>query len=146
MALSNEDKVSIHELFSRFYNAFDEGNAAGAAAAFDHQGIFVLREGGRDAPSPEVAGSSAIEAAMDKHFEESCGPRAKHFLTNMVCEDHPVGALVTFYIMNVNIVSGPEIVGTALGECLVCRKGQDWRIARFDHYIDPTYLNRTTKG
>lgn len=140
MKLSAEDRLAIQELIARFYLAVDNGDAAGFAATFAEDGVFVVRRGDRDAPSEHLRGAAIEQYGV--RFSGPDRPRLKHFLGNYVIEPQAEGARVIFSILNVEIMDGPTPIGTATGDCLVRKAGEHWRLACFDHYIDPAYLKR----
>lgn len=130
MALTAADKLEIHELGTRVYYGTDTKDAALFAFYFSEDGVFV-------APYGEFTGPQAIEKFMIGHIAAGKEDGVKHFLTNIAIDEHPDGARFRFYILKMNVVSGPTNIATASGDCIVKRTAAGWRFKRFQLSIDP---------
>ena len=130
MALSPADKLEIHELGTRVYYGTDTEDAALFASYFSDDGVFV-------APYGEFKGPKAIEEFMIKHIAGGKEDGVKHFLTNIAIDEHPEGARFRFYILKMNVATGPTNIATASGDCIVKKTGAGWRFKKFQLSIDP---------
>lgn len=130
MTITTDDKIAIHELAARTYIGLDSEDAAGFAAGFADDGVFV-------APYGEFVGPAAVEEFITRHIAAGKEDGVRHFLTNQLVESHEEGARYRFYILKENIATGPVAIATAGGDCIVRRTADGWRFKRFQLTIDP---------
>lgn len=130
MPLTTDDKIEILELTARTYIGLDGEDAAGFAAGFADDGVFV-------APYGEFVGPAAVEDFIVKHIAAGKEDGVRHFLTNHVIDAHEDGARYRFSILKMNVAIGPVAIATAGGDCIVRRTGSGWRFKRFQLNIDP---------
>lgn len=130
MAITMDDKIDIQELCGRTYIGLDNEDAAGFAAGFADDGVFV-------APYGEFVGPAAVKEFITGHIAAGKEDGVRHFLTNHVIDAHEDGARYRFYIIKMNIAVGPVAIATAGGDCIVKRTAQGWRFKRFQLIIDP---------
>jgi ketosteroid isomerase-like protein len=130
MTITTEDRIAIHELVARTYIGLDNEDAAGFAATFADDGVFV-------APYGEFEGPAAVQGFIEQHIAAGKEDGVRHFLTNHVVDEHADGARLRFYIIKMNIAIGPVAIATAGGDCIVKRVGDGWRFKRFQLLIDP---------
>jgi ketosteroid isomerase-like protein len=130
MTITTEDKMEIQELAARTYIGLDSEDAEGFAQGFADDGVFV-------APYGEFEGPDAVRTFITSHIAAGKEDGVRHFLTNHVIDDHAEGARYRFYIIKMNIATGPVAIATAGGDCLVTRTADGWRFKRFQLIIDP---------
>lgn len=136
MPLTTDDKIEILELTARTYIGLDNEDAAGFAAGFADDGVFV-------APYGEFVGPAAVEAFILKHIAAGKEDGVRHFLTNHVVDAHDDGARYRFSILKMNVAVGPVAIATAAGDCVVRRTDSGWRFKRFQLSIDPAMFGET---
>jgi len=130
MTITTADRLEIHELAATIYIALDGEDAAGFADCFADDGAFV-------APYGEFVGPSAVKDFIAKHIAAGKEDGVRHFLTNYLVEPHEEGARFRFYILKMNVSTGPVGIATAGGDCIVRRTARGWRFMRFQLKIDP---------
>lgn len=130
MSISTQDKIEIQELAARTYIALDGEDAAGFAANFAGDGVFV-------APYGEFAGPENVRSFIESHIDAGKEDGVRHVLSNHVIDEHADGARYRFYIIKMNIQTGPVAIATAGGDCIVSKTAQGWRFKRFQLHIDP---------
>lgn len=130
MTITTDDRIAIHELAARTYIGLDSEDAAGFAATFAEDGVFV-------APYGEFEGPAAVQSFIESHIAAGKEDGVRHFLTNHLVEEHAEGARFRFYIIKMNIATGPVAIATAGGDCIVKRVADGWRFKRFQLLIDP---------
>lgn len=130
MTIGTDDKIEIHELAARTYIALDGEDAAGFAATFAEDGVFV-------APYGEFKGPEAVQTFIASHIAAGKEDGVRHILSNHVIDAHEDGARYRFYIIKMNIQTGPVAIATAGGDCIVSKTADGWRFKRFQLIIDP---------
>lgn len=130
MTMTTDDKIEIQDLAARTYIGLDSEDAAGFAAGFAADGVFV-------APYGEFVGPAAVKDFITGHIAAGKEDGVRHFLTNHVVDAHEDGARYRFYIIKMNIAIGPVAIATAGGDCIVTRTAEGWRFKRFQLIIDP---------
>lgn len=133
------DKIEIQELITRFFMAVDADDAQQVAATFVPDGVLVLRQGDETAPFSELIGQKAIEdgsRAFLAQLAERSPNKDRHVLSNFVISPSEQGANVRFFVQNMDVAEGPTILGTAIGDCRAARHDGEWRLQRWDHYMD----------
>lgn len=130
MTLTTEDKVEIQELCARIYLCIDGNDPAGFAAGFAADGTFV-------APYGEFTGTDAVRTFMVQHIAAGKEDGVRHFITNQIVDAHDDGAHYRFYILKMNIATGPVAIASAAGDSIVVKTADGWRFKRFQLIIDP---------
>lgn len=100
MTITTDDKIEVQELAARAYIGLDSEDAAGFAAGFADDGVFV-------APYGEFVGPAAVKDFITRHIAAGKEDGVRHFLTNHVIDAHEDGARYRFYITKMNIATGP---------------------------------------
>lgn len=130
MTIPTDDKIEIQELCARIYLAIDGNDAAGFAAGFAADGTFV-------APYGEFTGTDAVRSFMEDHIAAGKEDGVRHFITNQVIDPQADGARYRFYILKMNIATGPVAIASAAGDAVVVKTPEGWRFQRFQLMIDP---------
>ena len=117
MTFNTEDKIEIQELCARIYLCIDGNDAAGFAAGFAADGTFV-------APYGEFTGTEAVRSFMEHHIAAGKEDGVRHFITNQVIDSHPDGAQYRFYILKMNIATGPVAIASAAGDAIVVKTSE----------------------
>lgn len=130
MTFTMSDKIEIQELCARIYLCIDGNDAAGFAAGFAADGTFV-------APYGEFTGTDAVRSFMEAHIAAGKEDGVRHFITNQVIDEHGDGARYRFYILKMNIATGPVAIASAAGDAIVVKTAEGWRFHRFQLIIDP---------
>jgi hypothetical protein len=125
MSTSVADKIEIHELITRLYQAVDGHRPDGFAACFSAEGVFDANKYG------EFRGHPSISEFMKNHIAKGNEDGARHCVSNLIVEDAPNGLTVRAYVMKFRIDKLPGIaVGTALLLAHVKKGTGGWKIDR----------------
>ena len=130
MTISTDEKIAIHELGARIYLHLDAEDAEGFASLFASDGVFV-------APYGEFEGPDAVLTFIRSHIAAGKEDGVRHVLSNQIVDPHEDGARFRFYILKMNIATGPVAIATAAGDCIVTKTADGWRFKRFQLHIDP---------
>jgi mannose-6-phosphate isomerase-like protein (cupin superfamily)/ketosteroid isomerase-like protein len=119
--LAAEDRLDIHDLYSRWCVLLDTGQAEGWSELFTESGLFVF-----EAMQVRVEGRDALRSfAADIHARER--GLTRHYMHNVLINE-----------------DGPAVIGRADIELLDLRAGPDARIIKTANYQDR--LERTEDG
>lgn len=92
-ALSVEDQLAIHELYSRYNRTIDAGNAEGFAECFTAAGVLAV------SPDLVVRGAEELSDFARGRYEQRQG-RGRHFISNVWAEPSKDGARGGAYFMH----------------------------------------------
>ena len=124
-ALSAQDYFEIQQLYARYNNAIDSGDAEGWAATFTPDGVFNT-----------FVGHDALVNFVKTWREKLGGATRKHWNNNLQITGSSKEANGSVYLMLVDFSTKPPgIVGTASYTDNLVRTKDGWR-----------FTKRTTKG
>jgi len=135
VALSIEEIIAVQNVAVRMYHAGDGENARGYADLYSEDGTL-------DGPFGKAEGRDAVFAWMDDYVSQGHEAGVRHFITNMLVEDHAEGARLRCYVMKMNVAEGPSFIGTGDLDILMVREGSDWKIKYNKITIDPALLKK----
>jgi 3-phenylpropionate/cinnamic acid dioxygenase small subunit len=124
MALSPEDRATLHDVYARYAYAFDGADADAWAALFAADGRF--------APPgiPEVVGTEALREFVASRSSELPGMR--HLMSNVLVEGTEAGARGSAYFLCFRL--GPDgafrIRNFGRYDDEFVKEGDTWKIAR----------------
>ena len=124
-SLNTQDYIDIQQLYARYNDAIDSGDAEAYAATFTPDGVFNT-----------FKGHDAIVGFIQQWTGKMNGGSRRHWNTNLVITPTPEGASGSVYLMLLDIsVKPPIIATTAKYTDTMVKTPQGWR---FSH--------RATKG
>ncbi len=111
MALTAEDKIEIHELCAKYYVSTDEKDVDGFMDCWveDDDIIFESAFG-------NFKGRKEIRTFEDEHVSRGMAVGKRHLLGNVYVKESGKGnqALVTSYLVVMEVVQKPSIIATAI--------------------------------
>ena len=121
-SMTADDYIEIQQLYARYNNAIDTGDAEGYAATFTPDGVFNTYNG-HDA---------LVQFIHDWH-DKMGGATRRHWNTNLTITPTASGAKGSVYLLLVNVgVRPPAIFAAAMYEDEMVKTPQGWR---FKHRI-----------
>jgi len=124
-SLTADDYIEIQQLYARYNNAIDSGDAEGYAATFTPDGVFNT-----------FNGHDALVGFIHRWRESMNGANMRHWNTNLAINGTPQGASGSVYLMLVNVgVRPPVIASAAKYEDELVKTPDGWR-----------FKKRVTKG
>ena len=127
MALTNDDRVEIRDLISRYNKAIDTGDADGYANTFTPDGEFIGIVGtfnGRD----ELRAFAAAYATEEQYAEFSS---AQHWVTNIVADGDGAEATVFSHLQMVKpLPDGGRILLVGHYDDIVRKVDGQWLFAQ----------------
>jgi hypothetical protein len=124
-ALSAQDYFEIQQLYARYNNAIDSGDAEGWAATFTPDGVFNT-----------FNGHDALVNFVKTWREKLGGATRKHWNNNLQIAGNSKEANASVYLLLVDFsTKPPSIVGTAMYTDSLVKTKDGWR-----------FTKRTTKG
>lgn len=137
MTLTAEDRLEILDLCSRYYLTTDEKDVDGFMTCWaDHDDIRFESVFGT------YAGRAAIRAFEDEHVHRGMAIGKRHLVGNVTIQpgETPDVALVTSYLVVLEVVDRPSIVATAIYRNSRVTRGQDgWRFTYRHMDVDPGF-------
>lgn len=130
MGLSVEDRLDILDLYGRYAQTIDFGDAAGWAACFSSDGVFKT-------PANELVGTEALTAMVANQPATSKGQR--HFMSNIVLSGDGATAQGTAYLQ---LTAPPKegepraIAATGVYRDQLAKTADGWRFTRRDISIE----------
>lgn len=93
--ISIENRIEIETLFTRFWWAFDRGDAAGCAATFAPDGLLAMRE--------DHAGRDRIVALVNDVAAAPAGGQSNHHMSSLLMESAgPDEVVAQSYVIRVH--------------------------------------------
>jgi SnoaL-like domain len=124
-ALTAQDNFEIQQLYARYNNAIDSGDAEGWAATFTPDGVFN-----------SMSGHDALVNFVKTWREKLGGATRKHWNNNLEITGDSKQATATVYLMLLDYGTKPvSIVGTGTYSDSLVKTKDGWR-----------FTKRTTKG
>ncbi len=123
--LTGDDYIEIQQLYARYNNAIDSGDAEGYAATFVPDGVFNT-----------FNGHDALVGFIHNWREKMGGANRRHWNTNLTITPTPEGASGSVYLLLVDVgVRPPAIQAAAKYEDQLVKTADGWR-----------FKKRVTKG
>ncbi len=123
--LSAQDNFEIQQLYARYNNAIDNGDAEGWAATFTPDGVFNT-----------FSGHDALVGFVKMWREKLGGATRKHWNTNLQISGDSKEATASVYLMLVDFGTKPaSILTTGMYSDSLVKTKDGWR-----------FTKRTTKG
>src|SRR5271165_2755294 len=97
--LTGDDYVEIQQLYARYNNAIDSGDAEGYAATFVPDGVFNT-----------FTGHDALVGFINDWRGKMNGGAQRHWNTNLTIMPSAEGATGTVYLMLVNVSTKPPSI------------------------------------
>jgi actinorhodin biosynthesis protein ActVIA len=123
--LSADDYIEIQQLYARYNNAIDTGDAEAYAATFTPDGSFN-----------NFKGHDALVGFIHNWHDKMGGANRRHWNTNLLITPTAEGAHGTVYLMLLDVSTRPPTIGTAA-------KYDDELVKTKDGWL---FTKRVTKG
>jgi len=118
--LTADDYVEIQQLYARYNNAIDSGDAEGYAATFIPDGVFNT-----------FNGHDALVGFIHNWREKMGGANRRHWNTNLTITPTPEGASGSVYLLLVDVsVRPPAIQAAAKYEDQLVKTPDGWRFKK----------------
>jgi SnoaL-like domain len=118
--LTADDYVEIQQLYARYNNAIDSGDAEGYAATFTPDGVFNT-----------FNGHDALVGFIHRWHDSMGGANLRHWNTNLTITPTPDGAGGSVYLLLVNVgVRPPAIQAAAKYEDQMVKTPDGWRFKK----------------
>ncbi len=127
--LTGDDYIEIQQLYARYNNAIDSGDAEGYAATFVPDGTFNT-----------FTGHDALVGFIHNWRDKMSGANVRHWNTNLTITPAAEGASGSVYLLLVNVgVRPPAIQAAAKYEDQLVKTSDGWRFKkRVTHGEGPT--------
>jgi len=119
-SLTADDYIEIQQLYARYNNAIDSGDAEGYAGTFIPEGVFN-----------NFNGHDALVGFINDWRDKMKGTNSRHWNTNLTINPSPEGAAGSVYLLLVNVsVRPPAIVAAAKYDDQLVKTPQGWRFKK----------------
>jgi hypothetical protein len=124
-SLTPQDYIDIQQLYVRYNEAIDTGNADAYAATFTPDGVFN-----------NFKGKDALVGFVNQYRDKMNGLNRRHWNTNLLITPTAEGANGSVYLMLVDVSQRPPVIAsTAKYTDMLVKTPQGWR-----------FKQRTTRG
>jgi hypothetical protein len=124
-SLTADDYIEIQQLYARYNNAIDSGDAEAYAATFTPDGVFN-----------NFNGHDALVGFINDWRDKMKGTNRRHWNTNLLINSSPDGASGSVYLLLVDVSVRPPVIGaSAKYDDQLVKTPQGWR-----------FKKRVTKG
>jgi hypothetical protein len=121
-SMTADDYIEIQQLYARYNNAIDTGDAEGYAVTFTPDGVFNTSKG-----------HDALVEFIHNWHDKMGGADRRHWNTNLTITPTAEGASGSVYLLLVNVgVRPPVIFAAAMYDDQLVKTPQGWR---FKHRI-----------
>src|SRR5579871_3961440 len=118
--LTADDYIEIQQLYARYNNAIDSGDAEGYAATFIPDGVFNT-----------FNGHDALVGFIHRWRESMGGANRRHWNTNLTITPNAEGAAGSVYLLLVDVgVRPPAIQAAAKYEDQLVKTADGWRFKK----------------
>ncbi|HTW88550.1 MAG TPA: nuclear transport factor 2 family protein [Candidatus Binataceae bacterium] len=125
MALTVEDKLTIHETLTQLYLELDGHRPDGFASFFTADGVFHAYG--------EFKGPAAIAGFIKEHIRKGNEDHARHLLTNFDVREVEGSTVIRGYVTKIKLEPAPiTIIAYAGLQARVTKDGGKWRISRLE--------------
>jgi len=125
MSISAIDRLEIHDLCARYYITTDEKDVDGFMNCWVDDDDITFNSAFGD-----FKGRAAIRGFEDEHVHRGMAVGKRHWVGNVTIRDgqSPGQALVTSYLMVMEVVEAPYVLATAIyRDSVVEKTDQGWR-------------------
>lgn len=130
MAISQADVIQIRDLANRLYLALDVRDPTAYASVFTEDGEFLT-------PFMHLKGRPEIASFLEQRIADGMTIGVRYFVTNQIVSEHPRGAHVASYLMQVNVADGPTATGTGCFDAIAVADDGIWCFSRLELILDP---------
>ena len=137
MGLTAEDKIEIHELCAKYYVSTDEKDVDGFMDCWVEDDDIVF-----ESAFGNFKGRNEIRNFEDEHVSTGMAIGKRHLLGNVYVSesDNKKQALVTSYLIVLEVVDKPFIVATAIyRDSVVEKTSKGWRFRKRSMEVDPGF-------
>ena len=127
--LTRNDYTEIHELYARYAQAIDRGDADAYAGVFTEDGVFTI---GTDFVRK---GKEEIAAIVSGPRRER--PKITHFYSNIMVDPSPEGAKGSVYVILIDLQKTPAITGGGYCDDILVRTKEGWRFKNRACHLEP---------
>ncbi len=118
--LTAQDNFEIQQLYARYNNAIDSGDAEGWAATFTPDGVFN-----------SMSGHDALVGFVNAWREKMGGATRKHWNNNLQVSGDSKSATATVYLMLVDFsTKPPSILATGVYNDTLVKTKDGWRFTK----------------
>ena len=118
--LTGDDYLEIQQLYARYNNAIDSGDAEGYAATFVPDGVFNT-----------FNGHDALVGFIHNWHDNMGGATRRHWNTNLTITPTPEGAAGSVYLLLVDVgVRPPAVFAAAKYEDQLVKTADGWRFKK----------------
>jgi SnoaL-like domain len=115
-----DDYLEIQQLYARYNNAIDSGDAEGYAATFVPDGVFNT-----------FNGHDALVGFIHNWHDKMGGATRRHWNTNLTITPTPEGAAGSVYLLLVDVgVRPPAVFAAAKYEDQLVKTADGWRFKK----------------
>jgi len=134
MTPSLEDRAAIHDLFTRYCCALDNGEVETVVACFTPDAALK-------SPVIDIRGHAEIRAFAGRFAaQRAAGTQFRHFVTNIAVSIDGAGATATAYLLVVISKDGAHhTLPPGRYECAVVKQNDQWRFSRRTVFHDHAY-------
>lgn len=119
-SLTADDYIEIQQLYARYNNAIDSGDAEGYASTFVPDGVFN-----------NFNGHDALVGFINSWRDKMKGTDRRHWNTNLTINPAPEGASGSVYLLLVDVsVRPPVIAAAAKYDDQLVKTPQGWRFKK----------------
>lgn len=143
MPLTAADRLDIHELCARYYVSTDEKDVPGFMECWVDDDDITF-----ESAFGTFRGRAEIRAFEDEHVHRGMAIGKRHLVGNIMIRDgaRPDQALVTTYLLVMEVVEAPQIIATAIYRDSIAEKtAKGWRFRARSMEVDPGF-QRTAAG
>lgn len=119
-SLTGDDYIEIQQLYARYNNAIDSGDAEAWAATFVPDGVFNT-----------FNGHDALVGFVNNWRDNLKGTNRRHWNSNLVITPSPDGATGSVYLLLVDVSVRPPVIATAAKyDDQLVKTPQGWRFKK----------------
>jgi hypothetical protein len=119
-AFGAQDFVEIQQLYARYNEAIDSGNAEAWVATFTPDGVFNT-----------FNGREGLMTFAEQYKGKMNGTRNRHWNTNLIITPTAEGASGSVYLMLVDVSAKPPVIASTLKyDDLLVKTAQGWRFKK----------------
>lgn len=144
MPLTADDRLAIQDLCARYYVATDEKDVDGFLECWADSDDIVF-----ESVFGTFRGRQAIRAFEDEHVHRGMAIGRRHLLGNVVIREAgvPDAALVTSYMVVMEVAKAPHLVATAIyRDSRVVKTARGWRFTYRHMDVDPGFQQTMSEG
>lgn len=143
MPLTADDRLDIHELCARYYVSTDEKDVPGFMECWVDDDDITF-----ESAFGTFRGRDEIRTFEDEHVHRGMAIGKRHLVGNVMIREgaRPDQALVTTYLVVMEVVDTPQIIATAIYRDSSAEKtAKGWRFRARSMEVDPGF-QKTAAG